>query len=137
MKTINVNVSRTIRATPEQVFDVWLDKDSPGGPWFGGERAIVNPVVDGLFNTVAQHQGRAWAHYGRFVTLDRGKKIEHTWMSEATKGIETLVTLTLTPKDGGTEVKLTHSNVPDDEMGRGHEAGWKHILGALAERLEK
>jgi uncharacterized protein YndB with AHSA1/START domain len=137
MKTIDFNVSRTIRATPEQVFDVWLDKGSEGGPWFGSERAIINPVVDGLFYHSVNWQGRTWAHYGRFTTLDRGKKIEHTWMSEATKGIETVVTLTLTPTAAGTEVKLTHTGVPDDELGRGHEAGWTGILEAVAKRIEK
>ncbi|HEY5948487.1 MAG TPA: SRPBCC domain-containing protein [Kofleriaceae bacterium] len=137
MKTMNIDLNRTIRATPEQVFEVWLDPKSPGGPWHGSERAIVNAVVDGLFYHSVQHAGRTWAHYGRFLTLDRGKKIEHTWMSEATKGIETVVTLTLTPKDGGTEVKLTHTNVPDDELGRSHQDGWTYILKAVAERLEK
>ena len=137
IKTFDITMSRTIRATPEQVFDVWLDPKSPGGPWFGSERAIVHAVVDGLFYHSVEHQGRTWAHYGRFIALDRGKKIEHTWVSEATKGIETVLTLVLVPKDNGTEVKLTHTNVPDDEMGRGHADGWGSILGAIAQRLEK
>jgi uncharacterized protein YndB with AHSA1/START domain len=140
MKTFDVNLSKTIRATPEQVFDVWLDAKSPGGPWHGAERTILNPVVDGLFYHAVRHQGREWAHYGRFVTLDRGSngaKIVHTWMSEATKGIETVVTLTLTPSAGGTEVVLTHTNVPDDELGRSHKDGWTYILDAIKQRLEK
>jgi hypothetical protein len=33
----------------QNVFDVWIDPKSPGGPWFGAERVILNPVVDGLF----------------------------------------------------------------------------------------
>jgi len=137
MKTFDINLSRTIRATPEQVFDVWLDPKSPGGFWYGSERVIVNAVVDGLFHVAMKHQDRLWSHYGRFITLDRGKTIVHTWMSEATKGIDTVVTLTLTRTDSGTEVKLTHANVPDDDMGRMHSEGWRSILEAIAKHLEK
>jgi uncharacterized protein YndB with AHSA1/START domain len=137
MKTFDVNLSRTIRATPEQVFEAWLDPKSPAGPWYGSERTILNPVVDGLFYFAAHHMNRTWAHYGRFLTLDRGKKIEHTWMSEATKGIDSVVTLTMTPKDGGTEVRLTHTNIPDDEIGRGHKDGWTAMLDQMVKTLEK
>ena len=48
-----------------------LDRNSPGGLWFGVERAIINPVVDSLFYHVVKHEGRSWPHYGRFIRLDR------------------------------------------------------------------
>jgi uncharacterized protein YndB with AHSA1/START domain len=137
MKTIDVTVSRTIRASANEVFDVWLDPKSPGGLWFGVERAIINPVVDGLFYHVVKHEGRLWPHYGRFVRLDRGRSIEHTWMSEATRGLESVVRITLAPRNGGTEVTLLHANVPDDEMGRSHKEGWAWYLKVLAERFDK
>jgi hypothetical protein len=34
---------------------------------------------------------------------------------------------------GATDLVLTHNGLPDDEMGRGHEEGWKHFTGILAE----
>ena len=34
MKTFDLTVSRTIRGSAEDVFDVWLDPKSPGGLWF-------------------------------------------------------------------------------------------------------
>ena len=137
IKTIDVTVSRTILASPEDVFDVWLDPRSPGGLWYGVERVIANPVVDGLFYHSVQHEGRSWPHYGRFIRLEHGRTIEHTWVSEATRGLESVVTITLAPRDGGTEVTLRHANVPDDEMGRSHEDGWTWYLNTLAERFEK
>lgn len=135
MKRIELAVSRTVQATPAEVFDVWLDPKSPGGPWFGAERVILNPVVDGLFYHCVRHEGRTWAHYGRFVRLDRPRVIEHTWMSEATGGIESTVTVALEPKGGETLVTLRHADLPDDEMGRQHEEGWKFIVGAIADRF--
>ncbi len=137
MKTFDLTVSRTVRGSAEAVFDVWLDPKSPGGVWFGVEKVIVNPVVDGLFYHVVKHEGKMWAHYGRFVRLDRGKAIEHTWMSEATRGLESIVSITLEPESGGTKVTLRHTNLPDDDMGRGHQEGWTWFLNTLAQRFEK
>ncbi len=77
----------------------------------------------GLFYHSVEHAGRTWAHYGRFIALERAKRIEHTWVSEATRGLESIVTVTLAAKGGDTEVALHHANVPDDEMGRQHADG--------------
>jgi uncharacterized protein YndB with AHSA1/START domain len=128
-------VTRTIAAPPERVFDVWIDPQSSGGPWHGAERVILNAVVDGLFYLAVKHAGRTWPHYGRFITLDRPRLIEFTWVSEATQGIETVVALELAPRGNQTEVTLRHSGVRDDEMGRGHKEGWTMILSMLDDAL--
>jgi len=137
IKTHDITVSRVIRGSAPEVFDAWLDPKSPGGIWYGVEKAIVNPVVDGLFYHAVQHEGKSWAHYGRFIRMERGRTIEHTWVSEATRGLESIVTITLESRDGGTAVTLHHANIPDDEMGRGHKDGWTWYLNTLAERFEK
>ena len=95
----------------------------------------MNPVLDGLFYHSVQHMGRTWAHYGRFVRLDRGRVIEHTWMSEATRGIETMVTVSLEPQGDRTLLTLKHVDIPDDDLGRSHEQGWYFIVGAVEQRF--
>jgi uncharacterized protein YndB with AHSA1/START domain len=134
-KTIEPTVNRTIEASPTELFDVWLDPKNPGGPWFGAAKAIVNPVVDGLFYHLVHFENHDWAHYGRFIALDRPRRIQHTWVSEATRGVESIVTLTLEAQGDQTLVKIHHANVPDDTMGRRHEEGWGYVLGALADRF--
>jgi uncharacterized protein YndB with AHSA1/START domain len=135
-KTIDLNLTRTISAAPGEVFDAWLDAKSPGG-FFHGHKAILDAKVNGLFYLAMGHEGREWAHYGRFVTLDRPGKIVHTWVSEATRGLESIVTLTLTPKGDQTEVTLRHTGVPDDDFGRQHGDGWGFILGAIEGRFAR
>jgi uncharacterized protein YndB with AHSA1/START domain len=135
MKLTEITVSRTISASAEKVFDVWIDPKIPGGPWFGADRVILNPVVDGLFYLAVKHEGRTWPHFGRFLQIDRPRVVEYTWMSEGTKGAESIVTVTLEPRGEQTEVTLLHSGVPDDEMGRKHKDGWAWVLSALAESL--
>jgi uncharacterized protein YndB with AHSA1/START domain len=137
MNLTEITVSRTVAATPERIFDVWIDSKSPGSLWYGLERVILNPVVDGLFYHAVKFEGRVWPHYGRFIRLDRPRCLEFTWVSEATKGIETVVLVTLEPKGAETEVTLRHSGVVDDEMGRGHKQGWTWLLDMVAERFAK
>ena len=135
MKLTEITVSKTIPAPPERIFDVWLDAKSPGGPWFGADRVILQPVVDGLFYWSVKHEGRIWPHYGRFLKIERPRVVEYTWMSEATKGAESVVSITLQPRGDETEVTLRHSGMPDDEMGRRHGEGWAWVLSALADAL--
>jgi uncharacterized protein YndB with AHSA1/START domain len=137
MKLIDLTVSRLIPAAPDEVYDVWLDPKCPGGLWFGVERVILDVKVDGLFYHSVKHEGRFWAHYGRFVALERGRRVEHTWMSEATKGLETMVRVSFEAASGGTQVTLRHDGLLDDEMGRGHQAGWKWYLEILGEKFAK
>jgi uncharacterized protein YndB with AHSA1/START domain len=132
-----LTVTRTIPASPAEIYDVWLDTSSPGSPWFGCERVILDAKVDGLFYHSVSHERREWAHYGRFVTLDRPRRIEHTWVSEGTRGLESVVTITFAPAGDQTLVTLRHAGVPDDDFGRQHGEGWAFALGAIAERFKK
>jgi uncharacterized protein YndB with AHSA1/START domain len=139
-KLTELKVARTIAARPEAIFDVWMDPQSPGGPWYGAARLVIDVKVDGLFYFAVEHEGRTWAHYGRFVRIERPRGddagvAEYTWMSEATRGCESVVTVTFAPLGEETEVTLVHSGVPDDEMGRRHAEGWDWTLSLLAERF--
>src|SRR6266498_588358 len=51
-------------------------------------------------------------------------------------GLESRVTVEMTASSGGTDLVLTHSGLPNDEMGRGHEEGWTKITGILAAKIE-
>ena len=135
MKLTDITVTRMIPAPAADVFDVWMDPKSPGGPWYGAERTILNAVVDGLFYFAVKHEGRLWAHYGRFIRIERPRQVEYTWVSEATKGVESIVSVTFDRRGDQTEVTLRHSGVPDDELGRQHKDGWTWALSMLAERF--
>jgi uncharacterized protein YndB with AHSA1/START domain len=133
MQLTDIIVARTIPTSAERVFDLWMNPKSHGGPWFGAERVILDPVVDGLFYIAVKHEGRIWPHYGRFLKIKRPRLVEHTWMSESTKGIESIVTVAMEPRDDETEVTIRHTGLPDDDMGRQHKEGWTWILSKLAE----
>jgi len=130
----SLTVSRRIDATPEDVFRAWTDPEQ-FKRWFQPTRVIMNPGVDGLYFIEVLHEQRSWPHYGRYVRVQRPRLLEFTWMSEGTRGRESMVTVELAPSDGRTKLVLTHAGLPDDEMGRQHEEGWTQILGNLADHL--
>lgn len=140
MKTrmAEINFSRTIDASPAEVFDAWIDATGSVSPWSGVAKAIVNPPkVDSLFYSMYQMEGHEVAHYGRFVTLDKPRRIQYTWVSEATQGLESLVTLHLEPQGNKTVVQIKHTGVPDDEAGRRHEDAYGYILTRMSAHFRK
>ncbi len=140
MKLLDVTVKRTIPAPSDKVFDVWMDPKCPGGAWFGGETLIMAPAppaAGSLFYFTVVFDGHTWAHFGRFVEIQRPEKVEYTWMGEGTKGIESTVMVTFEARGKETEVTVRHRNLPDDELGRATEWGWAHILDSIAEALAK
>jgi uncharacterized protein YndB with AHSA1/START domain len=130
-RTIEVKVARTIPASPEEVYDAWLSPSVPGTPWHEADKLILSAHVDGLFFWLI----RGTPHYGRFVAFERGQSIQHTWMSPNTSGQETTVTVTFAKNGNGTLMTLVHSDLPDNEGGRGHDMGWNYFLGNFAERF--
>ena len=134
-QTIELTLQRLIPATPGDIFDVWLDRRSPGSPWFGVERAIVQAHVDGVFYHGDPFKGHEWAHYEGLLVIDRPRRIERTGESEATRGLESVLRVTREPQDGQSLLRLTHSNLPDDALGRQLEAGWGYVIEAIAQRF--
>ena len=123
-KTLEFKVERTIPAPPDVVYDAWLNPEIPGNPWHIADKYILDPKEDGLFFWTFQ----GTAHYGRFTHAERPARLQHTWMSPNTQGLESIVTLTFREQGGPTLMTLVHSGLPDTDGGRSHERGWNHFL---------
>jgi uncharacterized protein YndB with AHSA1/START domain len=127
-QTIELSFTRTIPATPAEVFGAWLDPTHPGNPWTGSRKVILDARVDGLF-FFATAKEPSWPHYGRFLAVDRNRRVQYAWMSPFTRGLESTVTVTFEKKGDDTLLTLTHAGLPDDDHGRLHEGGWEECLG--------
>jgi len=138
MKTIALELTRMIPASPIEVFDGWLDPKCPGTPWGGADKLVLHPKVDGLFYwRFVNEAGERKPHYGIFTILDRPSKVQYTWMSLHTRGLESLVTVSFLGKGKDTLLTLRHENLPDDEYGRGHEQGWAFLMSQFADRFAR
>jgi uncharacterized protein YndB with AHSA1/START domain len=129
--TIEVRVERRIPARCDEVYDAWINPKVPGNPWNAAETCTLDARVGGLFYWTL----KGTAHYGRFTTMDRPNRLQHTWMSRNTLGEESMVTVTFQPRSDGTLMTLVHSGLPDTERARGHEGGWNYFLALLADQF--
>jgi uncharacterized protein YndB with AHSA1/START domain len=76
-------------------------------------------------------------HYGRFLRLEQDKLVELTWVTGdgGTEGTETLVTVELAPRDGGTRLKLSNAGFATAAARDRTEAAWPLVLAQLDQRV--
>ena len=130
-KTLEIKVERTIPASPDEVYEAWLNPKFPGNPWSQAEKLLFNPKVDGFF----YWRIKETPHYGRFTEMEPAKRIQHTWMSPYTLGEESTVTITFKKQGENTLMTLIHSGLPDSEEGKAHHEGWSHFMDMFPEHF--
>lgn len=135
MGPFQISVSNTYDATPERVFRAWTDPDS-ARVWLAmGGDASIDARPDGLFYLGMSWNGAILPHYGRYLRVEAPHLLEFTWVSETTRGKESVVTIKLTRRGNQTDLCLTNEGLPDDESATKHREGWTHFLETLAERV--
>jgi len=135
MGLFSTRVPRLYDAGAERVFDAWTQPASVKAWLAAGANASVDARVDGLFYIEMPYEGRIYPHYGRYLRVERPSLLEFTWVSEGTRGKESVVTIVLTSRGAQTELVLTHEGLPDEENAESHRGGWTEFLEGLVERL--
>jgi uncharacterized protein YndB with AHSA1/START domain len=131
-----VVVRRTIAASSEELFDAWLDPEAlaqwmrPGT--IRRTRASVDARVGGRYEITMEGEDNTYMHSGAYRLIDRPKRLVFTWLSPATEQHETLVTVDFLPVARGTEVVVTHEQLPASAQ-PSHTRGWESGLGRLEE----
>ena len=142
-----VRVQRAYACTAEAVYDAWLDPELAQRFWFaspGGKvvRCEIEPGVNGRFTIVdrrphdaAQDGGLDVEHTGRFLQLDRPRRIAFTFGLPQFQPHETAVIIDIEPQGDGCELTLRHDLGLADEETCGRiesaEQGWTDILARL------
>jgi uncharacterized protein YndB with AHSA1/START domain len=116
--TYTFTLSDIIPASPEAIYDAWLD--SRGHSAMTGGKATASAEVGGAFT--------AWdgSISGRNVQLIPGTRIVQSWRTtQFPPGHQdSTITVLLAAAPGGTRVSITHASVPDDHKGY-EDGGWQ------------
>lgn len=139
----SARVTRRFNATPERVFDAWLDPSKINGFLFGPNlrdeevvSIIVDPRVGGRFSFLVRRQGQEIDHIGEYLEIDRPHRLAFTW-GTAQDGSSSRVSIEVVPLDQGCELTLTHELDPAwaDFVDRASES-WAKMIDALLKLLQ-
>lgn len=126
MGTETIQVSGVIHASPDRIYQAWLDSEEHSR--FTGGKASVESGIGGKFT--------AWDGYiqGTHLELEPGRRIVQSWRTTEfpSDSGDSRVEIHFEPVEEGTRIVLFHSDIPTGQ-GSQYEQGWKeHYLEALA-----
>jgi uncharacterized protein YndB with AHSA1/START domain len=124
MRTRTIVQKVIVPATPEEVYDAFMDPEKHSA--FTRTETTGSQEVGGK---VSAGDGYITA---RNVTLERGKKIVQEWTTtEWPDGYPpSILELDLKKVEGGTEMTMTHSKVPE-EQADDYAEGWREFYWDL------
>ena len=134
--TSRVMVTHRYAASPERVFDAFLDVETARRFLFAtatGEMitAEIEPRVGGRFTFTERRPDMGDVrHVGEYLEIDRPRRLVFTFGVPQFDARMTIVTIEIRPEGSGCELTLTNDGVPPDYAKRNHE-GWSRILAGL------
>jgi len=125
-------------ASPERVFDAWLDADIARQWLFNdasGEivKASLDARIGGRFSFVRRSADGDLEHIGEYLEIDRPRRLVFTFAVPAISPEHDRVTIEIVRRGTGCELTLTTEMTPDiyAEWGEQTRQGWSRMLAAL------
>ena len=138
-----IEISKTLPATPELVFDAWLSPESIQKWMCPGEGVTVpEPKIDaregGAFDVTMKVGEQLIPHSGVYKKLNRPHELQFTWKSPGTHDLDTLVTIQIEGIESN-QAKLTliHDLLPSEKAQQDHTGGCTRILECLDGALKE
>ncbi len=138
-ENLSVEIKRFIKAPRARVYAAWTDP-AQLKQWFGPENVQTRNLfadvrVGGEFRWhLTNAGGEKMTMRGEYRVLQPDKKIVLSWQwqdDEEWENHTSVVTVELADCDGGTELCLTHEQLPNEDSRNGHEEGWNSALNKL------
>lgn len=135
-----LRIERKFAAEPETVYD-YLTKTENLLQWWGHEgMRMKEHDLDfsrpgHWSSTLVSAEGNIYKMSGEVTAVEPPRSVEFTWGwhdDADARGHESRVRFEVRPADeGGTEFRLIHSDLPDDESAENHGKGWASTLRQL------
>lgn len=133
----SLQVKRLVHASPQAVYRAWTDA-SELARWFRPAPHLETVVHEldlragGTYRIeMKDPDGSSYVAIGEYRELEPPERLAFTWRWEGSPATDTLVTVELAPKDGCTEIVLTHTLFQSEEERDGHLEGWTGCFAQL------
>jgi glutathione S-transferase len=139
----SLRLTRLFKAPREKVFEAFT-QSSALVHWFGPRNCTCPSVsldarVGGRYRVEmhGEDSGDVYVLTGEYREVVPPEKLVFTWVWEQgdMAGVETLVSVTLKPRSGGTELTLEHSGLPTPRALEMHSHGWSSTWECLDDYL--
>ncbi|MDT2020250.1 SRPBCC family protein [Methylocella sp. CPCC 101449] len=135
-----IQVHHTFSASPERVFDAWLDPAKAAKFLFAtptGQmvKAEIDARVGGRFLFVDRRDGTDVEHTGEYLEIERPSRLVFSFGVPQFSPEFTRVTVEIKPQGTGCVLILTHEGVLPDYQDR-TQAGWRMILDGLEKAVQ-
>jgi len=142
--TFELEMTRFIRAPREKVFDAFTNEAAlaawhcPRGLQVG--EVTVDVRVGGRYRIgMVTRDGKTYGSSGIYQVIERPSFLAYTWAWDGEGDISartTLIEITLTEKDGGTQLHMRHTGFPDAAVRDDHNQGWTSVFNRLGDYLD-
>jgi len=139
----SLEIVRFINVPADRVYNAWTDP-AQLREWFGPENVrtrniTVDACIGGKYRwDLTSPDGEEMSAFGEYKELVPGRKIVFTWQwddDEAWENRTSVVTIELFERQGGTELRLMHEQLPSEESRDRHNEGWSSLLDRLEQFL--
>lgn len=136
----SLTLTRTYSVPPEKVFQAWSDK-ALLPKWFSPTPEMKVPIVEVDFREGGKYRigmespdgKETYIAVGEYKEIEKNKKIVMTWRWEnwPDDQPDSVLSIELASKDGGTELTLKHEQLESDDSVQKHTEGWTGCLARL------
>ncbi|MFE1596651.1 SRPBCC domain-containing protein [Nocardia sp. NPDC058705] len=130
-----LTVERVMTAQPSLLYaawtqglDLWLAV--PGS-------VLMRPAVNEPLYFDTGSDDKRNPHYGRILLLEQNRRVEFTWVTAATDGVETVVAAEFLKQPRGIRLRLRHCGFPTAAIRDLHQQVWPDKLERLDEVTSK
>ena len=141
----SLEIKRFINAPRDRVYAAWTDPVQLR-EWWGPKgvqtlKFVADNRVGGKYSwDLVNQEGEEMSVFGEYRELVPQKKVVFTWKWDDDKAWENYtseVLVEFSDRGGGTELRLTHVQLPSEESRDRHNQGWNSVLDRLEKFLSK
>ena len=138
LRAASVRVSRQLRASPERVFEAWLDAEELRAFLLAGgiahcSRPEIDARIGGGFRVVQRRDARQVEYSGEYLEIDRPHRLVFSLFVEKYAQWDDRVIVELAPLAGQSLLVLTHElSLPNPLQRSRVQRGWARALEGLA-----
>ena len=132
---VSVRLTRRFDASPERVFDAWLQPEIARrwlftSPASQSHTTEIDPRVDGKWRITDRRDGVDYVGHGEYLEIDRPRRLVFSFGMPQFSPEFNRVTVEIEPDGAGCRLTLTQERAPASAQA-GLEQGWREMFDQL------